>query len=488
MKPGLLDLSRRNFLARAGCGFGAVALEAMLRMEARANAPKIADIKIDPVNPYLPRQPMFPAKAKSVIFFHMVGGPSQIDTFDYKPLLHKLDRKPIPDSFKTAAKATRFANVFEECRDIVMESPFKFSQHGQNGMWVSSLYPNLAKHVDDLCFIHSIQADSNNHAPASYQLHTGETVAGKASIGSWVTYGLGTVNQNLPAYVLLFETGPHGGVANYSNGFLPPAFQGTHFRVDGAPVSDLLAPRGLAAGQRDTLDLIHDLDMKHLHARPGVAELEARIASYELAYRMQSTTIEVGEMDKEPAHIRESYGLNHSDPHVVKFARKCLLARRLVERGVRFVQVYNAYDRLGWDAHHQLKDNHEPLGLQTDQPLAALIADLKQRSLLDETLIVWAGEFGRTPMMQSDNGRQHNAAASTIWLAGGGVQPGQRIGVTDEIGLLTVDQPHGLRDLHATILRALGLDNDRLAFEHSGRVERLTGNAGDAVVIPKVLG
>ncbi len=476
--------SRRDFLNRVSAGFGTLALGALMRLDAKGAAPAFA---INPLNPFLPRAPHFAPKAKSVIFLFMVGGPSHVDTFDYKPGLQKLHGKPVPASIKSALQSSRHKNVFEGCKDELMGSPFKFTQHGQSGMWVSELYPKIAGQVDDLCFIHSLQAESNNHAPASYQLHTGETVAGKASLGSWITYGLGTANQNLPGYVLLFDAGPLGGAANYSNGFLPAAFQGTRLRAEGTPVLDLLPPSEFASGQRASLDLIRELNLKHRAARPGATELDARIASYELAYRMQSAALEVGDVEHETSSVRASYGLEHADRQVGKFGRKCLLARRLVERGVRFVQIYNMFDKDGWDAHDKLAKNHPPLARQTDQPIAALISDLKQRGLLDETLVIWASEFGRTPMMQGDQGRQHNAAGFTIWMAGGGVKPGTRIGATDEIGLMAVEQPHTFKDLHATILAALGLRHEDLSFEHSGRAERITGVAGTAKIIPGVL-
>ncbi len=477
--------SRRDFLGTVTGGFGALALGALLRTNTQASG---SAVKIDPINPFLPRVPHFAPKAKSVIFLYMVGAPSSIDTFDYKPELQKLGGQPVPASFRDPVKASRHASVFEGCKDELMASPFKFSQHGQSGLWVSELYPHLAKQVDDLCFIHSMQADSNNHAPASYQMHTGEIVAGKASLGSWVTYGLGTENQNLPGYVLLFEAGPLGGAGNYTNGYLPAAFQGTRLRGEGTPVLDLLPPAALADGQRASLDLIHELNLKHRAARPGVTELDARIASYELAYRMQSAALEVGDVEKETAAVRTSYGLDHADKQVGKFGRKCLLARRLVERGVRFVQIYNMFDKDGWDAHAHLAKNHPPLARQTDQPIAALLTDLKQRGLLDQTLVICASEFGRTPMMQGDLGRQHNAAGFTIWMAGGGVKAGARIGATDALGLMAVQQPQQFKDLHATILSALGLQHDELLYEHQGRPERLTGIAGGAEVIPGVFG
>jgi hypothetical protein len=479
------DYSRRDFLMRTGAGFGALALGALMRLDAQG-AQALKGPVIDPLNPYAPRKPHFAPKARSVIFLFMVGGPSHVDTFDYKPELQKLNGKPVPDSIKKAVQTTRFANVFHGCKEELMASPFKFQQYGQSRMWVSELYPNVAKHVDDLCFIHSLQADSNNHAPASYQLHTGDIRPGKASLGSWVTYGLGTENQNLPGYVTLFEAGPLGGAANYSNGFLPAAFQPTRLRDRGTPVLDLVPPAEFAAGQRASLDLIKTLNLKHRATRASFNELDARIATYELAYRMQSAALDVGNVDSEPENLRRSYGFEDKDKRTVNFGRKCLLARRLVERGVRFVQLYDMPDKDGWDAHDSLAKNHAPRARWTDQPIAALLTDLKQRGLLESTLVIWASEFGRTPMMQGNDGRQHNAAGFTIWMAGGGVKPGARIGATDEIGLMAAQQPHPFRDLHATILHAMGLAHEDLGFEVNGRTERLTGVAGTAKPIPGV--
>ena len=483
------ELGRRDFLARGGAGFGAVALSALMRSEARGD-PSAAPPRrpaIDPLNPYAARPPHFAPRATSVIFLFMVGGPSQVDTFDYKPELQRLGGKPVPASVRKAVEASRFANVFHGCKDELLASPYAFRRHGQSGAWVSDLYPNVARHADDLCFVHSLQAESNNHAPASYQLHTGEVRPGKASLGSWVTYGLGTANRDLPGYVVLFDAGPLGGAANYSNGFLPAAFQPTRLRDRGPAVLDLLPANVELACQRATLDLVRDLNLRHRDRRSGHTELEARIASYELAYRMQSAALEVGDVDAEPPHLRDDYGLGHPDKRTVSFARKCLMARRLVERGVRFVQLYDMPDKDGWDAHDKLAANHTPRGRWTDQPIAALLADLKQRGMLDSTLVVWASEFGRTPMVQGDGGRQHNAAGFTVWMAGGGVRPGTHVGATDELGLMAIDRPHPFRDLHATILAALGLGHDDLGFEVNGRVERLTGVAGGARPIPGVL-
>jgi hypothetical protein len=332
-----------------------------------------------------------------------------------------------------------------------------------------------------------MQADSNNHAPASYQMHTGDIRAGKASLGSWTTYGLGSENQDLPGYVVLFDAGPLGGAGNYSNGFLPAAFQPTRLRDQGAPVLDLLPPDDFAAGQRDSLDLIRELNERHRQSRAGFTDLDARLASYELAYRMQSSALEVGDLSNETPATKRDYGLEHQDQRTQSFGRKCLMARRLVEKGVRFVQLYDMPDKDGWDAHAKLTDNHTPRARWTDQPVAALLADMKQRGLLEETLVIWASEFGRTPLMQGDHGRNHNAAGFTVWLAGGGVKPGQRIGATDEVGYMAADRPTPFRDLHATILAALGLNNDELSFQTNGRQERLTGVAGSAKIIPGIL-
>ncbi|MFN7731453.1 MAG: DUF1501 domain-containing protein [Pirellula sp.] len=476
---------RRQFLQSLGCGFGGVALHALTSMA--GDAPRSVG-QVDPLNPFAPRVPHFAPKAKSVIFLFMVGGPSQVDTFDYKPALDELDGKPVPPSIRQALEATRHANVFHGCDDKILKSPFAFRQHGQSGTWVSELMPRIAEHVDDLCFVHSMQAESNNHAPASYQLHTGDVRAGKASLGSWVTYGLGTENQDLPGYVVLFDAGPLGGAANYSNGFLPPAFQPTRFRHTGQPVQDLLPVDGWSEGRRDGLDILRAFNEQHRSQHSGFLELDARIATYELAYRMQAAALDVGRVDDEPEHVYRLYGVDDTETRAQSFSRKCLLARRLVERGVRFVQIYDMPDKDGWDAHDRLLENHRPRARWTDAGVAGLIADLKQRGLLDSTLVIWASEFGRTPMQQGKLGRQHNAAGFTLWMAGGGVRPGIHLGATDEIGLMAVERPVQFRDLHATILTLLGIDFERLAFEVSGRDERITGVAGSAKPIQEILG
>lgn len=470
---------RRDFLSGLGMGFGLTAMQA-LQQAVRAQEPAGRAKAIDPLNPFAARRPDFEPKAKSVIFLFMVGGPSQIDTFDYKPTLQELDGKPVPDSIRSFVESSRHANVFHGCKPELMASPYKFKQYGQAGTWVSDLFPHMAEHVDDIALIYSMQADSNNHAPASYQMHTGDVRAGKASLGSWVTYGLGTENTDLPGYVVLFDAGPLGGAANYSNGFLPPAFQPTRLRDQGLPVLDLLPPDSFAAGQRQSIDLMQELNRMHREEHQGFSELDARIATYELAYRMQSAALDVGKFEEEPEHIHKLYALDDKERRTQSFGRKCLLARRLVERGVRFVQMYDMPDKDGWDAHDKLTKNHDPRARWTDRSVAGLLTDLKQRGLLDTTLVIWASEFGRTPMMQGDMGRQHNAAGFTIWMAGGGVRPGMRIGATDEIGLMAVERPLQFRDLHATILTALGLKHEDLTFDVNGRKERITGVAGAA--------
>jgi hypothetical protein len=475
--------SRRDFLTRAGAGFGSVALTGLLASAAKAEALQ-KRVVVDPVNPLTPRQPHFAPRAKNVIFLFMYGGPSQVDLFDYKPLLTELNGKPVPDSLKK--KSDKVGGVFSACKDELMAGPWKWAQHGQSGLWVSDLLPHTARHADELCVIRSMHCESSNHAPATYQMNTGVTITGKPSMGSWITYGLGSANQNLPGFVLLFKVAGLGGSANWGNAFLPAAFQGTRFRHEGAPVLDLEPPLELAETQRSTIDLIQLLNRKHGAARPGLLDLDGRIAAYELAYRMQSEALDVGDLGSETKATLEMYGVDDKNKDKALFGRMCLLSRRLVEKGVRFVQLYNAVDKHGWDGHDNSETYHKRNAEQTDQPIAALLTDLKQRGLLDETLVIWAGEFGRTPMMQGGKGRNHNPYGFTIWLAGGGVKGGQAIGETDEIGLRAEKDPHSVKDLHATVLTALGLNPDDLYFEHNGRPERLTGVAGSAKPIREV--
>ena len=475
--------TRRQFLSAAAGGVGNIALVSLLAEDAQAK-PVAMSPAIDPLNPLAPRGSHLPGKAKNVIFLFMYGGPSQVDTFDYKPVLAKLHGQPVPDSLKNLKD--KVGGVFNSSKDKLMAGPWEFRQHGQSGQWVSGLLPHTAKHVDDMCFIKSLYCDSSNHAPATYQMNTGSILGGRPSLGSWLTYGLGSENQNLPGYVLLFKVGGLGGSANWSNAFLPAAFQGTRFRESGTPVFNLQPPKQLAGVQRSTLDAIQAFNRRHRDARPGVLDLDGRIASYELAYRMQSEAMQVGDLSNESQATQSMYGLNDSNKDMALFGRMCLQARRLVEKGVRVVQLYNAVDKLAWDSHTNNTENHNRNAAQTDRPVAALLADLKQRGMLNETLVVCAAEFGRTPMEQGDGGRNHNPYGFTVWLAGGGVKGGQSIGATDEIGLRAQQDPHHVKDLHATILTAMGIRPDDLFFSHHGRDERLTGVAGSAESIDAV--
>ncbi|MDA1018263.1 MAG: DUF1501 domain-containing protein, partial [Planctomycetota bacterium] len=459
-----------------------VALTALLADELRAAGPKHSPI--DRLQPLAERLPHFAPKAKQVIFLFQYGGPSTFDLLDYKPELLKLNGQKVPASFKQ--NPDKVGGVFNHCKDELMAGPWKWAQHGQNGQWVSELLPHTAQHIDELCQVRSMFSESSNHAPATYLMNTGAILGGKPSLGSWVTYGLGSLNQNLPGYVLLYKVGGLGGSANWSNAFLPAAFQGTQFRHEGSPVLNLQPPAEFAAVQRSTLDFAQALNRQHAAERPGVLDLDGRIASYELAYRMQSAALDIGELSFETKETQDAYGLHDSNGAKALFGRMCLLSRRLVEKGVRFVQLYNAVDKLGWDGHSNNTDYHNRNAAQTDQPIAALLSDLKQRGLLDTTLVIWAGEFGRTPMKQGNSGRNHNPYGFTIWLAGGGVKAGNVIGSTDDIGLRAAEQPQSAKNLHATILTALGLNPDDLYFEHAGRQERLTGVAQSWKTIPGV--
>lgn len=475
--------SRREFLNRTGCGFGSVALSALLAEELRAQAR--SSTPIDLLQPLTERLPHVAPRARQVIFLFQYGGPATLDLLDYKPDLLRLHGQPVPAALKQ--QPDKVGGVFNHCHDELLAGPWRWAQHGDSGQWVSQLLPHLAGHVDELCQVRSMVSDSSNHAPATYLMNTGAILGGKPSLGSWVTYGLGSLNQNLPGYVLLYQVAGLGGSANWSNGFLPAAFQGTQFRHAGAPVLNLQPPDELRSVQRSTLDFAQALNRRHAAGRPGQPDLDGRIASYELAWRMQSAALDIGELSQETEAIQTAYGLHDANRDKALYGRMCLLSRRLIEKGVRFVQIYNAVDKLGWDGHDHNTEFHERNAAQTDQPVAALLQDLKQRGLLDSTLVIWAGEFGRTPMRQGSSGRNHNPYGFTIWMAGGGVRPGTVVGATDEIGLRAVEDPQPIRNLHATILTALGLHPDGLFFETNGRQERLTGVAESWNVIPGVL-
>lgn len=458
--------SRREFLLRGGVGFGALALGALLADDARADAVK---------------KPMFPAKAKSIIFLFMYGGPSQMDTFDPKPELTRFHGKTLKVALPGAGDVKAF---FGGGETPLLKSPYAFKKYGQSGLEVSDLFPHLGGCVDDICFLRSIYGDSNNHAPALFQMNTGTILQGSPSLGSWVTYGLGSENKNLPGFVVMLDPhgGPIGGAPNWASGFMPASYQGTIFRASGTPILDLKPGEGVSdESQRQDLAFLGKLNRAHRDARPGDSDLDARIASYELAYRMQMAAPEAVDIGKESPETQALYGLD--DPRTADFGRKCLLARRLVERGVRCIQLYSGggHGDDTWDAHGDIVGNHGKHAGATDKPIAGLLKDLKRRGLLDSTLVVWAGEFGRMPITQGGSGRDHNPGAQTVWLAGGGVKGGQAIGSSDEVGLKAASEPHHINDLHATLLWAMGLDHLRLTYLFNGRFQRITGTAGEVI-------
>ena len=431
----------------------------------------------DNPNPMSARPPQFAPRAKSVIFLFMYGGPSQMDTFDPKPALDRWHGKPIPvfrkeDAFNAATKAT------------AMRSPYTFAKHGQSGLDICEKFPHLARHADKLCVIRSLHADSNNHGPALFQMNSGFVQSGHPSMGSWVTYGLGSENENLPGYVVLTDRNgaPVNGAMNWSNGFMPATYQGVPFQSAGSPILYLKRPEGVTvAQQRRRLDLIRKWNERYSAANPTESALAARVAAYELAWRMQSHAPAAVDISLETKATRAQYGLDHKTTEY--FGRNCLLARRLVERGVRFVQVYSGGNEgpTAWDAHGNLKENHDRQCAQTDQPIAALLTDLKQRGLLDTTLVVWGGEFGRLPTHQGSDGRDHNPFGFTMWLAGGGVRSGLAYGATDEFGYTAVENKVHVHDLHATILHLLGINHEQLTYRHLGRNFRLTDVEGRVV-------
>ena len=465
------NLSRRNVLRAAANGFGAVALEAMLQRQLGAASRS---------NPLAAKPQHFPGKAKSVIFLFMVGAPSQMDTFDPKPALKKFEGQPLPESLRVVSQ-------FSDGTTPVLGSPWEFKQHGKSGLPVSSLFPNVARCVDDICFVRSFYTESAVHAPAMYQVQTGRILMGFPSIGSWVTYGLGSASENLPAYVVMPqpEGTPEGGTPCWGSAFLPAVYQGTLLRPGATPIMHLKPPPGVSENrQRATLDLLRK--MNEIDTAPGDEEMAARINAYELAFRMQKHAPEAVDINKESEATKKLYGLDENRTR--EFGTRCLLARRMVERGVRFVQIFHGGGPVSiqWDAHKDLKENHEKMCGMTDQPIAALLQDLKSRGLLDETLVIWGSEFGRLPNSQSGNGRDHNPHGYTMWFAGGGVKGGQAIGATDDFGLYGVGDRYHMRDFHATLLHALGIDQNKLWYLHNGRHEKLTDFGGN--VIKQVFG
>lgn len=448
-------LSRRELLSKAGCGIGALAFADLLRADGLLENASTSATNFAP-------------KAKSVIWLFMEGGPGAMDTFDPKPALQKGDGKQPETDIE----------VFFGNPGPLMKSPFSFRQHGESGAWVSDILPNIARHVDDIAMIKSVHCESPNHAPALFQMNTGLTRPGFPSAGSWINYGLGSANRNLPGFVVMQNAqATKGGPVNWSNGFLPASFQGTPFRTSGSPLLNLERPGDMTSGQqRKILDLAGTLNQQHAERYPAETELTARVRSYELAYQMQTEASEAVELSTENKRTKTSYGLDQKE--TASFGRKCLLARRLVERGVRFVQLYCDG---AWDAHNQLEKNHRENSLATDQPIAALLADLKQRGLLDSTLVVWGGEFGRMPVSQQGNGRDHNPHGFLMWMAGGGIKGGTQYGETDEIGYRAAKDSVTVHDIHATILHLLGMDHERLTYTHNGRRYRLTDVAGNVI-------
>ena len=462
--------TRRHFFRDCGVGVGKIAL-ASLMMEAqlRAAPASVAD-------PMAPRPPHFAPKAKRVIYLFMAGAPSQLDLFDHKETLRKFDGKPVPPE---VVNGQRYAFIRPDAN--LMASRFAFARHGQSGAELSEMLPHLAKVVDDIAIVKSMHTDQFNHAPAQIFVNTGSSLPGRPCIGSWATYGLGSEASDLPGFVVLSSgTGISGGAANWSSGFLPTAYQGVVFRSKGDPILDVSSPEGFDRTlQRESLDLIRGLNEQHFR-EVGDPEIATRIAAYEMAYRMQSSAPELMDVSGETRETMELYG---AEPGKPSFANNCLLARRLVERGARFVNLYHE----GWDHHSDVAGGLKSLCGQTDRAAAALVTDLKRRGLLDETLVIWGGEFGRTPMVESNAslgrsmGRDHHPQAFTMWFAGGGIKPGITLGATDELGFHVVEKPVHVHDLQATLLHLLGLDHTRLTFKSQGRDFRLTDVSGEVV-------
>jgi hypothetical protein len=464
--------TRRHFFGRCGIGVGRIALASLLSdghvFGATAASP----------NPTAPKPPHFPPKVKNVIYLFMAGAPSQLELFDYKPALQQYDGKPAPESL-LKGKRFAFMDSFSKEPPKLLGSRRQFSRHGHSGLYVSELLPHIASVADDIALVSGISTDNFNHGPAKCFINTGSTRFGRPSIGAWVSYGIGSESEALPGFVVLESgpRGPRGGAALWSSGFLPTAYQGVPFRSGGDPILDLSNPKGVTARQQhEALDAIRDLNLAKL-AETGDPEIETRIAAYEMAYRMQTSGAELIDFSKESASTMEMYG---AEPGKASYANNCLLARRLVERGVRFVQLYHT----DWDHHADLGQPLDQVCREVDRPTAALIRDLKARGLLEHTLVIWGGEFGRTPMGEvrerNKAGRNHHIDAYTMFMAGGGIRTGQVVGQTDELGFSTVERIH-VHDIQATILHLLGLDHTRLTFKFQGRQFRLTDVSGDVI-------
>ena len=468
--------SRRDFLFQSGGGISGLALAYLLNQDGLLGAS--CDAKPAGYNPYAPKQPHFKPRAKSVISLFMSGGVSHLDTFDPKPALQKYAGQPLTGKGEVVVRQGNPGPL--------MPSPFQFKRYGQCGMDVSELFPILATKVDEIAWLRSVYGKSNDHVQAHYELNTGKIQMGLPCVGSWVTYGLGSENQSLPAFVVIYDPrgGPLGGPANWSAGYMPAAYQGTVFRSAGDPIVDLRPPASVnPEQQRDRLDLLAKLNEMDLKKNSGSSELSARSSSYELAYRMQGCAPEAVDVNSESEATRKLYGMDEkiTEP----FGRQCLMARRLVERGVRFVQLYSGgmgqQNRDTWDAHDDVKDNHTRNAAAVDGPISGLLTDLKARGLLDSTLVVWHGEFGRMPISQKGVGRDHNPGTMTMWMAGAGIKGGQIIGSSDEFGYKAEQQPISIHDLHATMLHLLGIDHTKLTYLFNGRNQRLTDVYGNPV-------
>src|SRR6516162_8118497 len=470
--------SRRQFLQQVGNGFGMLALAGLLNQE-QARGQEMPGHNAT-ANPLAPRPGHFPGTAKSVIWLFMNGGPSQVDTWDYKPQLGRRDGQEL-------AGFDQNTGFFTQQVGPIMKSPFRFRRHGQCGAWVSEIFPNMARHVDKMAFLYSCWTDSNNHSPALFKVNTGMTRMGFPCVGSWVTYGLGSESQSLPAFVVMYDTLgrglPKGYSQNWGAGFLPSIYQGTALKPQGAPIDNLFRPAELSdQQQRNQLDLMARLNRRQLQARPGDSELAARIETFELAYRMQMAAPEAIDINRETTQTQHLYGIDNQ--RCQHFAKQCLVARRLVERGVRFVQIYSGGEEneKSWDGHTNIAANHRQFAGETDIPISGLLTDLQSRGLLDSTLVIWGGEFGRLPLVQrGGTGRDHNPHAFTTWMAGAGVKGGTLYGKTDEIGHKAIVDRVSINDLHATILHLLGIDHKRLTYRYSGRDFRLTDVAGNVV-------
>jgi hypothetical protein len=477
--------SRRDFLFQSGGGVSGLALAFLLNQEGLLGAAPdsgACDAKAVGYNPYAPRKPHFAPRATSVISLFMSGGVSHLDTFDPKPALEKYAGQPLSGKGEIVVRQGNPGPL--------MPSPFQFRKHGQCGMDVAEIFPMLAQHVDEMAFLRSVYGKSNDHVQATYELNTGKIQMGLPSVGSWVTYGLGSENQSLPAFVVIYDHrgGPLGGPSNWSAGYMPAAYQATIFRSAGDPIIDLKPPAEVSPEQqRDRLDLLGKLNAMDLKNYPGSSELAARISSYELAYRMQSCAPEAVDVNSESEATRKLYGLDEqiTEP----FGRQCIMARRLVERGVRFVQLYHGglgqQNRDTWDAHDDVKENHTRHAAEVDRPISALLTDLRARGLLDTTLVVWHGEFGRMPISQKGVGRDHNPGAMTMWMAGAKIKGGQIVGASDDFGYKAERQPIAVHDLHATMLHLLGIDHTRLTYLFNGRNMRLTDVYGE--LIPQIV-